>query len=955
MLRGILRNAAVVLLVFGIWLLPTDCHRHGQQDLLLLADDDAGVTVEVSVPTFERVPVEVAGKQSEVLSVDGWARTAAPGLPELPFRSFLIQVPAGGALHARVLEREESTLPGCRIAPVPTWTRSEDGTPHPVRIEDAAAYGGTSLTPEKRVEVGPRQTLRGVPVARVSVFPFRWNPATGLLHQASRLVVRVDFASTLPEAPSPPEGRARQASDVDGRDPFGRLLAGTLLNDRGAPLAPSADPADGSDPPSSPGSGLRIEVDRCGIYRLPYEVLAAHGLELDSPETFQLFNQGEEVAIRVVSGPHFGPGDHVEFHACGIDTPFTGRNVYWFVEGREPGRRVAEMDGRPTGTGTRVAFFRDTLREEENHSMWEQTPGSPDQDYWFWTKLTAPDTWEHVLEVPAPVDSAAGAFLRIAYQGRSTAAPHPDHHTRVLLNGEEIADDLWDGDAPYVQEAPLAAGRLLDGPNTIVVEAPGDTGSPVDLGYVNRVELEYARRFEARDDRLAFTVNHPGRIRIEITGFTGPDILLYETTDPLAPRRVIGFQVDPVDTTYTVAFEADIEGARSFLALAEGAVAVPEALSFWQDPGLADEANGADYLVVTSREMLPAVSPLCDLHRSSGLRVASVAVEDVYNTFSHGIVDPAAIRSFLSHAYAHWTPPAPAYVLLAGDANTDYRDYMQTGKRSIVPTLLTFTPGFGLTPDDNAYACLEGDDVLPELYLGRITGSDPEALAQTVEKLVGFATSGGPPPQDVLFVADDETGFEALNDSLQAYLPPDVTAREVYLGRYGTTEEATQAILTEIDRGVRVTNYVGHAAVTNWAGEYLFQSSDVSRLPGGHPLTFTITLDCLNGYFSHPSYACLAEAFVSPPDRGAVASFSPTGLGYLWEHKLLGHELFSRMFEEEAPRLGPLTTASRIAAFGEGVSEACVRMFTLIGDPALRLHPGPAVWEPAEPPEGAEP
>ncbi|MCB0237858.1 MAG: hypothetical protein KDH08_04295, partial [Anaerolineae bacterium] len=70
---------------------------------------------------------------------------------------------------------------------------------------------------------------------------------------------------------------------------------------------------------------------------------------------------------------------------------------------------------------------------------------------------------------------------------------------------------------------------------------------------------------------------------------------------------------------------------------------------------------------------IPALQPLVDHRRSQGLRVTVASIDDVYDTFSNGVPDPAAIRDYMIYARDNWTGPAPRFLLLAGDATYDYR------------------------------------------------------------------------------------------------------------------------------------------------------------------------------------------------------------------------------------------------------------------------------------------
>ena len=67
--------------------------------------------------------------------------------------------------------------------------------------------------------------------------------------------------------------------------------------------------------------------------------------------------------------------------------------------------------------------------------------------------------------------------------------------------------------------------------------------------------------------------------------------------------------------------------------------------------------------------------------------------------------------------------------------------------------------------------------------------------------------------------------------------------------------------------------------------------------------------------------------------------WAPGGLGYTNEHEILANELFNRLFQENETELGSLTTLAKIAAVTNfGISLDNLEMFTLFGDPNLRLR-----------------
>ena len=248
-------------------------------------------------------------------------------------------------------------------------------------------------------------------------------------------------------------------------------------------------------------------------------------------DLYQLFNGQTEIALKVVSGTS-GPlsaGDYLEFYGQGVDTQYTGTNVYMLRWDSSSGKRMAEENAED-GTAGEIDSFHDVISKEVNRELWANTPGAPDVDYWFWEKIDAPKTRNYTLTIPFPTTSQDNAEVRVTYQGRSTASPHPNHHTMVYVNDNLVSDDdnsRWDGDDLYVQEMPLTSNPFVDGNNTVKVYAPGDTGAVIDTIYLNRIEIECDRLLKAVDDELAFSVDGSGLVGLTVKKFlvkSNPDL-----------------------------------------------------------------------------------------------------------------------------------------------------------------------------------------------------------------------------------------------------------------------------------------------------------------------------------------------------------------------------------------------------------------------------------------------
>lgn len=922
------------------------------QGVIPLVFDENGITLEVVLPPFEIENLHTQEISCQTIHLPGWANTREVGYPQLPITAVFIQVPSLGNIRTQIIEETYASLSHRHICPVPKQLLSDEGQTV-LQWSQAEVYRENAFYPPSPLELGTREMLRGVPVSRLKILPFKWSPLTQELRYLSRLQVRIEFEHPLDLV---------NLRSSDRTTIYETLLQETLINytphlshqgqrtsEAGNPQRAEKLSLDTPDQVShvraspeprktSLADKLRFETSVQGIYRLSYDNLAKLGyLDLDT-RTLRLFSRGEEIALHVISAQEekwASKKDYLEFYAP------EGPNIYWLQwRTKLPGQRMTETPGTLTGEGERVTSFDEQLHFEQNSEKWLETPRAPDQDYLFWQRLNAGENHDYTINIPSPdLEASAQAIMKIAFQGRSTASPHPNHHTLIKLNGTMIGDAFWDRDVPYVQEISFSPSLLQEGENTVAIEMPGDTGAIVDVVYFNWITLTYPRRLEAVNDSLWFTISHRGKVHIEVNHLTQSNLVLYDVTHPHRPIQVVNFTVTNDDGTHQIQFDDELLEPKTYYLTTQKKIKAPTKLVTWKPSMLKSSRNAADYILITTQSFLPVMELLLELRRQQGLRVKAVSVEDIYNEFNEGVIDVQAIKAFLTLAYQTWQPPAPTYVFLVGSA-------AQTADKSQVPTHLSAS-GDGLTPDDNWYVSVEGDDVLPEMLIGRVPGKDIKTITHVIEKIVRFERSSHSSPHRILLVADNdkENQFTQLNESLVNFLPPEFTADKIYLDTYfektkkddAITQQVTKDIVSNINSGVMLSNYAGHGSVKQWSAKNVFNSETVQTLMNEEQLIFAMMLTCINGHFiaGNPS---LAEWFLLA-QAGAVGSFASSNLSYQWENQILSEEVFSNLFEKGERKLGVLTTQSKIAAYGKGMSEEAVQMYTLFGDPATTLKP----------------
>jgi hypothetical protein len=184
------------------------------------------------------------------------------------------------------------------------------------------------------------------------------------------------------------------------------------------------------------------------------------------------------------------------------------------------------------------------------------------------------------------------------------------------------------------------------------------------------------------------------------------------------------------------------------------------------------------------------------------------------------------------------------------------------------------------TISDPAYAAVNGDDLLPDLAIGRLPASTEGELQSMVAKILAWETSRRSLTSKAVLVTDnpDEAGdFVADADNLAETVLGATELQKIYLSRLGRTATRRE-IQAAFNDGTSLMNYIGHGGIRLWADENIFNSSDVQSLLPQHAQPIVLTMTCLNGYFHFPYFHALAEELMKADGKGAIAAFSPRGL-----------------------------------------------------------------------------
>ncbi len=872
-------------------------------------------------------------------------------------------------------------------------------------LTDKELYARDEWYPSNPVQIGEPMTLRGQMVIEVTFNPVQVNLVTGEARWFSSANVTLDWSNTQ---------LSPNLSSIEDSH-YESFLASMLSNYEQAKAwrvnSSITNQASRSTHLAGSNSWM-IAVDSQGLFGIPLSQLQTAGVDISNPDRLALY---------------YGSGTTEQEQAIWIDSDTlyfvnTREHNRWSKDlvyrlellSSGTGKRMSALSSPPT-QATTIDSVPYELRFEDNTVYESIGAVAGATDRWYWKKfLVLPvvitnNVFSHFFALPGLVNTHTANPVSITTE----FAPLESgcHHARILINDVQYAekgnDCEWSGLAAFDEPINVPHIQMLESNhNKFGIQQELQQGK--DTLMLNSFTVRYQRSLSIGQDGLIFDSDRASGVNFNARGITqlflpvairstsrtadvsqdteelvasegiaqndstfitpadSADFLAFEVSTLGEPQRI----TDGTQNGSSFAFGRATPANERYLLIQRNKTAAVKSITPYTNRDLRNSSNQADYLIITHPDFENALQPLvahrqaaCGPNRAA-CTVKLVTTTQIYNEFGAGVMDPQAIRDFTKHAYQNWTTPAPAYLLLVGDATYDPFDYTGGSKDVWLPPWMVDVDLFlGEVPGDHGYVVALGagdSDSVPDMHSGRLPVSTAEQTSAIVQKIINYETNAttGDWRRNILLTTDDSPDpagdFYTLSDHSTIDFTNNMIVTKAYLGQsgYESNTDVRNKIVEKMNEGIVISQYIGHSARTQWAGEAIWSNSrsdgtnDLDLLTSNDRLPVNLPWTCLEGYFILPDKESLAEDMLRMSDRGIIASFSPTGLDVATGHDALTRRFYKGLFgidpntgEQVTPitQLGPLTTYSKTAIINTSY-DRMLYTYMYLGDPSLYMN-----------------
>lgn len=927
----------------------------------------------------------------------------AIGQPYICLRNFALFLPSEDKNVISLIDYDVNEINGINLGPVPGYSLKNHSLRNFENAEltyekDRNFYGQNKFFPDKIAELSKPGLSRENVLANIILSPYQYNPVTGVLRQYTRIRVRITFGAQPVLL-----NRPRTIAEIG-------LLKGAAIN---ADIAlnwinPKLNLHYGnltvSNSLMNTGDWYRIEIKDNGdgtsdaIYKLTKSFLESAGINFTNldPRTIKMYGNGGELLSARNSDPrpndlteiaiyvngeasgHFSANDYILFYGKSVNNwkydpsngsfyhyvnYYTTSNYYWIcVNTPNYGKRIQTIQSLNTNAVVRTSFLEKLFYEPEISNL------TNEGNIWFSGKIINGESfiWNNTF---TGLENNSNIIYRIKPASR-VFSPYENH---MLLKEDNSTmseiffpmGNITTGYGPWIwtdtTDFTINSSQKTNGEQSSF-RASFYTTDPTGEGYLDWMEILYRRRLNSAAGDFIRVVDADTQSTVEynVSPFSNNQILVFDASTHDSVKIIQPLTI----SSNNVRFQRAQNRISKYFIVGQNGFKTPNGISQrFPNQNLHGIADGADFIIITHKDFLPAANRLKSKREGVGpgdpsyLKTIVVDVQQIYNEFSGGLLDAVAIRDFIKYSYDNWIRK-PAYVCFFGNGGFDYKNIISQGV-NFIPAYEFSDPNLnqveGYTSDD-FFAQIVGDDAVPDVAHGRIPSFTIDDANAYLDKLDCYEDGhyNGFWKDKIVYVADDgwtnggDDGSQHTDQSEQLanyYTPETINQIKLYLIAYPPIITSSgrrkpgvnRDIIKYWNEGCIAVNWVGHGAPDIWAHEYVFEKNvAIAQLNNVCKYPFVTVASCDFSKFDDPLNICGSTLLTMSSRKGAIGTLAATRPTYgqlnsEFNNKFWGHLYFQRDTFLLQQRFGQAVFLTKQDHFSPNDLK-----FELLCDPTLR-------------------
>ena len=747
----------------------------------------------------------------------------------------------------------------------------------------------------------------------------------------------------------------------------------------------------------SSGQWYRFYIERSGVFRLSKSFLNSLGINTNAvdPRNIKIYGNGGrmlplsnaenypfdvvENAVRFVGEEDgsFDNGDYILFYGEGPTTYsqesdtnlnlYTDRTYYYVNVGSGYGKRIEAMPTITAEADIQINTFQDyQFYEVDEYNLAKLGRR------WYGDNFSIENEREYNFQFPNLV-STEPVHLSVGVGAVSEQASS----FSITVNGSAVSTQ---GLNPIVDGSVMASGSTYSGDINItsddisVVLNYNNNGNPSADGYLDYINIEAIRNLIYEGSQLVFkndeVVTTPGIAEYTLSN-TSNVREIWDITDRF---NVTGLSNSNNEST--IVFKAQSGEERTYIAFSNSNTFEPQrdARSSVANQNLKGtifndnqgQFEDIDYIILAPNQLLSQAERLAQINRNQyNLNVKVVDLQTVYNEFSTGSQDIAALRNFIKYVYDNASNPSERlkYVCLFGEGSYDYKDRIRNNT-NLVPSWYSL-PSFSLTNsfvsddfyamlDDNEGAMTNADRM--DIAVGRILAEDIQRATEMVDKIDAYykEQSYGSWRNNVVMISDDiDEAWERVLQETTEEIATNIEEERPFFNVVRIHTDAFQqesssagdrypkvneAIKDAIEVGALMVNYFGHGGEDGLAKERIFDKFDAQEVNNICKYNLFVTVTCEYTKFDDPGRDTAGEFTFWNTNGGAISLITTTRQIFVNVGVSFNEVLDDYLFAFDSNEYTSIAEALRLTKASNSIAgNTQKRLVFFIGDPAMKL------------------